>query len=73
MESKAQNQQVMGPPQDQLTSKHLVPKFKYDGGNPAEFLKDFSVVGKVFRVEAVYKWELDDGAELTVDKEEKNT
>ena len=73
MEGEAPHQQVMGPPLDQLTSKHLVPKFKYDGGNPAEFLKDFSVVGKAFGVEAVYKWELDDETELNEDQEEKNT
>ena len=39
MEGEAPQQQVMGPQLYQLTSKHLVPKFKYDGGNHAEFLK----------------------------------
>jgi hypothetical protein len=31
------------------------------------------VVGKAFGVEGVYKWDLEDDAELTVDQEEKNT
>ena len=67
------NQQVMGPRADQLTSKQLVPKFRYDGGSPAEFLADFPVVEKAFGVAAVYRWELREGDQLTEDQEEKNT
>jgi hypothetical protein len=35
------NEQVMGPNADQVTSKQLVPEFRYDGGSPAEFITDF--------------------------------
>jgi hypothetical protein len=46
MEEKqgAKLQQVMGLNADLLTSKALVPKFKFDRGNPEKLNRDFPVV-----------------------------
>ena len=71
MEEKDNNQQVMGP-QAERNSK-LVPKFKYDGGNPGVFLRDFPVVASAFGVANVYQHDWDDGKELSEEEEQKNT
>ena len=71
MEEKDNNQQVMGP-QAERNSK-LVPKFKYDGGSPGVFLRDFLVVASAFGVANVYGHDWDDGKELSEEEEQKNT
>ena len=61
MEEKAEidNQQVMGLNADLATSKALVPKFKYDGGHPGKFNRDFPVVQAAYGLTRVYEWEDD--------------
>jgi hypothetical protein len=48
-------QQVMGPHVDRATSKELVPKFKFDGGNPGMFIREFPVVASAFGVTQIYR------------------
>jgi hypothetical protein len=65
------HQQVMGPNAD-LTTKNKVPKFKYDGGNPAQFNRDFlSCVATAYGVRDAYLW--DEDKELRPDEERKDT
>jgi hypothetical protein len=66
-------QQVMGPHADRVTCKELVPKFKFDGGDPGVFLREFPVVASAFGVTTVYHWEYPDDAELDEEREKKNT
>ena len=63
-------QQVMGLNADLLTSKALVPKFKFDGGNPGKFNRDFPVVAASYGVAEVYKWPVE--KEMTEEEELKN-
>ena len=63
-------QQVMGLNADLLTSKALVPKFKFDGGNPGKFNRDFPVVAASYGVAEVYKWPAE--KEMTEEEELKN-
>jgi hypothetical protein len=69
--AEREHQQVMGLNADLLTSKALVPKFKYDGGDPEKFSRDFPVVAAAYGVAAVYKWE--DEREMTEEEEMKNS
>jgi hypothetical protein len=52
------NQQVMGP-DESSGNRMVVPRFKYDGGNPARFLQDFALVAAYFKVAEPYEWEAD--------------
>jgi hypothetical protein len=61
----------MGLNADLLTSKALVPKFKYDGGDPEKFSRDFPVVAAAYGVAAVYEWR--GGREMTEEEEIKNS
>jgi hypothetical protein len=72
MEEKegAELQQVMGLNADLLTSKALVPKFKFHGGNPGKFNRDFPVVAAAYGVAEVYKWPAE--KEMTEEEERKN-
>jgi hypothetical protein len=49
------HQQVMGPNADR--AKALIPKFKYDGGNPTVFNRDFLVVASAYGISEAYNWE----------------
>ena len=41
----------------ETTVKSLVPKFKFDGGNPTTFIREFiPVVAKAYGIAAVYEW-----------------
>ena len=52
-------QQVMGPDAN-LSTKTIVPKFRYDGGNPTMFKRDFLPhVAKAYGVADVFAWEED--------------
>ena len=45
-------------PNANLTTKNIVPKFKYDGGNPAQFNRDFlSCVATAYGVRDAYLWD----------------
>jgi len=66
-------QQVMGPHVDRVTCKELVPKFKFDGGDPGIFLREFPIVASAFGVTAVYEWEFEDNVDLDEEREKKNT
>ena len=66
-------QQVMGPHVDRATSKELVPKFKFDGGNPGIFIREFPVVASAFGVTQIYRWDKQEGDELSEEEEKKNT
>jgi hypothetical protein len=72
MEEKegVEHQQVMGLNADLLTSKALVPKFKFDGENPGKFNRDFPVVAASYGVTEVYKWPK--GKVMTEEEELKN-
>ena len=48
-------QQVMSPHVDRATSKELVPKLKFDGGNPGMFIREFPVVASAFGVTQIYR------------------
>lgn len=63
------NQQVMGP-HGNHTTESIVPKFKYDGGNPLMFLRDFPIVATEFGVNEVNLW--DEDKELDEEKLRKN-
>ena len=66
-------QQVMGPHVDRATSKELVPKFKFDGGNPGMFIREFPVVASAFGVTQIYHWDKQEGDELSKEEEKRNT
>jgi len=64
-------QQVMGLNADLLTSKGLVPKFKFNGEDPGAFERDFKVVAAAYGVTAVYEWPKE--KDMTVEEGRKNT
>ena len=54
-----------------LATKSIVPKFKYNGGNPAQFNRDFlPCVAKTYGVKDVYSW--DEDKVLTEEEERKD-
>jgi hypothetical protein len=64
------HQQVMGPNSD-LATKDIVPKFKYDGGNPAQFNRDFlNCVATAYGVRDAFFW--GEEKRLTADEERKD-
>jgi hypothetical protein len=61
----------MGPNSD-LATKNIVSKFRYDGGNPAQFNRDFlCCVATTYRVREAYSW--DEEKELSEVEERKDT
>jgi hypothetical protein len=64
-------QQVMGLGADHATHRSLVPKFKYDGGNPGAFMRDFPTVIAAYGLGRVYQW--DEDLELDEESQKKNT
>jgi hypothetical protein len=61
-------QQVMGLSDEGKLAMALIPKFKFDGGSPAKFIRDFPVVAKAFGVQEAYEW--DPTQQLTPEQEE---
>ena len=51
-------------------SKVLVPKFRYDGGNPMVFVRDFPVVAAYYGITDAITWDDDKRIIITDDKEE---
>jgi hypothetical protein len=49
----------------------MLPKFQYDGGAPARFLRDFPLVSKFFGVAEAYLWREDQ--ELDAEQDRLNT
>jgi hypothetical protein len=65
------HQQVMGPNSD-LATNNIVPKFKYDGGSPAQFNRDFlSCVATAYGVREAYFW--DEKKTLSEEEARKDT
>ena len=66
----AENPQVYAPwDASRADARTLIPRFKYDGGNPVQFVRDFPIVASAIGVSKVYKWR--DDKEIDDEKEEK--
>jgi hypothetical protein len=59
----------MGPDTPRAEVARMVPRFQYDGGNPAKFLRDFPFVASYFGVMEAYEWE----ADMELDREQTRT
>ena len=71
MEREYEIQQVMGPDVTRAGAMAMLPRFKYDGGCPSRFLRDFPLVSKFFGVEDVFRWDVDQ--RLDEEGEKRNT
>jgi hypothetical protein len=65
------HQQVMGETTSASRGVHLLPKFKYNGGNPARFRRDFPLVAGYYGVADVYQWDVE--RDLTDEDSKRNT